>query len=114
MSSSFHSPPPPSIPALYPTYPSPRPAHLPEALGPRLSTRPRNGPPQNPTTNSTKPRPHYYSVAIQDGQPRSSTSKRSRVPPLHRQVAHLNSGIDADLRQVRADVNKVLIDLHNK
>jgi hypothetical protein len=29
-------------------------------------------------------------------------------------AAHLNSGIDADLRQARADVNKVLIDLRNK
>jgi len=29
-------------------------------------------------------------------------------------VAHLNSGIDADLRQARADVNKVLIDLHDR
>jgi hypothetical protein len=29
-------------------------------------------------------------------------------------VAHLNAGIDAELRQARADVNKVLIALHRK
>jgi hypothetical protein len=47
--------------------PPPCPAHLPEALGSRLSPRPSDGPPQIPATNSTKPRPYYYSVAIEDG-----------------------------------------------
>jgi len=47
--------------------PPPCPAHLPEALGSRLGSRPSDGPPHIPATNSTKPRPYYYSVAIEDG-----------------------------------------------